>query len=212
MSNAALPAVVPTSSGRAALLLPDSRNNNAARPDAVPARTGPVASLREFNESRDSLSDLGCCRVRECCRCPGGRVVGCVRIFVFRREGCRVQAGCRRVVVMIVEGFRVPAGALSHEGGLSSYSPVNSPRCGNPPAGTREPSCESSLTPKEPHRGDKAGPRTARRSISRLVRAACLVRAAQLCGEERVDPAPRVGRIVLVVAHPGDLDENAARA
>ncbi len=37
VSNAALPVVVPTSSGRAPLLLPDGRNNNVARPDAVPA-------------------------------------------------------------------------------------------------------------------------------------------------------------------------------
>ena len=42
VSNVALPVVVPSASGRAALLLPDGRNNNVARPDAVPSRPVPI--------------------------------------------------------------------------------------------------------------------------------------------------------------------------
>ena len=76
----------------------------------------------------------GRCRAREGCRAPGGE-----------------SAVSGRVLVLTVEGFRVPEGALSHEGGLSSYSPVNSPRCGNPPA-------TSSLAPRTPPAGTSRAP------------------------------------------------------
>ena len=127
-------------------------------------RVSPLNNQGSLSTSRHTVRDIA--------RCPppplwhrcgsfgvsqlGGAVPG--RVFVPREESCRVRDMSGRVLVLTVEGFRVPEGALSHEGGLSSYSPVNSPRCGNPPARTRKPSCESSLTPKEPHRCDIAGP------------------------------------------------------
>ncbi len=83
VSNAARPVVVPASSGRAALLMPDGRNNNVAPPDAGPAgrpagRPGHVAApvqrvIRQHQERAGGVSG-------------------------FLRERCRMKEGCRRIV------------------------------------------------------------------------------------------------------------------